>query len=79
MACAEAIKDIKFHASKLETKDRHCYDDSRYTSFIPSVLRTRFGLVSHFQLNMYLFYGLSILWLTRLLLFLNNRGLNSPK
>ena len=50
---AEAIRDIKFHASTLETKDRHCYDDSRYTSFIPSVLRTRFGLVSHFQLNMY--------------------------
>ena len=53
---AEAIRDIKFHASTLETKDRHCYDDSRYTSFIPSVLRTRFWISITFSIKYVLIF-----------------------
>ena len=40
----------------METKDRHCYDDSRYTSFIPSVLRTRFWISITFSIKYVLIF-----------------------
>lgn len=40
----------------METKDRTCYDDSRYTSFIPSVLRTRFWISITFSIKYVLIF-----------------------